>query len=115
MPGELLDDFQDLSGWSAVASGQAQLALSQDESPGGHALRLDFDFRGGGGVGGGRKSFPRAMPPSWALELRVRGAAPANRLEIKLADPTNRSVWWWRRDAFAFPADWQPLRIRSHE
>jgi len=115
MRSELLDDFQDLSGWSAIASGQAQLALSQEKSPGGRALRLDFDFQGGGGFVVARKSFPRAMPQSWALELRVRGAAPANRLEIKLADPSNRSVWWWRRDAFEFPADWQRLRIRSHE
>jgi hypothetical protein len=45
----------------------------------------------------------------------VRGAAPANKLEIKLADPTNRDVWWWHRDAFEFPADWEALRIRSSE
>ena len=62
-----------------------------------------------------RKSFPRAMPSSWALELRVRGAAPANKLELKLADPSNRNVWWWHRDAFEFPAEWQTLRIRSSE
>src|SRR3990172_6659255 len=115
MRSELLDDFRDLSGWSAVASGQAQLHLGQEDSARGKALRLDFDFKGGGGFVVARKSFPRAMPSSWALELRVRGAAPANRLEFKLADPSNRSVWWWRRDAFEFPADWQTLRIRSSE
>jgi hypothetical protein len=115
MADEVLDDFRDVSGWSAVASGQAQLAIAQDAGPGGPALRLDFDFRGGGGFVVARKSFPRRMPTSWALTLRVRGAAPANKLEIKLADPTNRNVWWWHRDAFAFPADWQPLRIRSSE
>src|SRR6185436_9714653 len=27
----------------------------------------------------------------------------------------NRNVWWWHRDAFEFPSDWQPLRIRSSE
>ena len=55
------------------------------------------------------------MPESWALALRVRGSAPANKLELKLVDPSNRNVWWWHRDAFEFPADWQPLRIRSGE
>ena len=45
----------------------------------------------------------------------MRGAAPANKLEIKLVDPSGRNVWWWHRDAFEFPADWQPLRIRSSE
>ena len=45
----------------------------------------------------------------------MRGAAPANKLEIKFADPSGRNVWWWHRDAFDFPADWQQLRIRSSE
>ena len=45
------------------------------------------------------------MPESWALDLHVRGAAPANKLEIKLADPSGRNVWWWHRDAFEFPRD----------
>jgi hypothetical protein len=115
MAGEPLDDFEDLSGWSAVASGQAELALSQDAGPDGRALRLDYDFKGGGGFVVARKSFPRAMPTTWALELRVRGAAPPNKLELKLADPSNRNVWWWHRDAFEFPAEWQTLRIRSSE
>jgi hypothetical protein len=115
MPDALLDDFRDVSGWSAVASGEAQLAIARDAGPGGAALRLDYDFCGGGGFVVARRSLPLAMPSAWALALRVRGAAPANKLEIKLADPTNRNVWWWHRDAFAFPADWQPLRIRSSE
>jgi hypothetical protein len=112
---ELLDDFHDVSGWSAVASGQARLALARDAGPEGAALRLDFDFQGGGGFVVARRSLPRRMPSSWALELRVRGAAPANKLEIKLADPSGRNVWWWHRDAFEFPPDWQRLRIRSSE
>jgi hypothetical protein len=115
MARERLDDFRDLSGWSEVASGQARLAISGEQGPSGPALRLDFDFRGGGGFVVARKSFPRRMPPAWALDLRVRGAAPANRLELKLVDPSNRNVWWWRREAFEFPAEWQRLRIRSSE
>src|SRR5262244_3880724 len=112
---EILDDFRDVSGWRAVVSGLAQLALHRDTGPGGGALRLDYDFRGGGGFVVARKRFARRMPESWAIELQVRGAAPANRLEIKLADPTGRNVWWWYRDAFEFPDAWQPLRIRSSE
>ena len=103
MSDEILDDFRDVSGWSAVASGQAQLRLGRDTGPDGSALRLDYDFRGGGGFVVARKLFARRMPESWAIELQIRGAAPANRLEIKLADPTGRNVWWWHRDAFEFP------------
>src|SRR5262249_59235340 len=55
------------------------------------------------------------MPESWAIDVQIRGAAPANKLEIKLLDPNGRDVWWWRRDAFEFPDAWQPLHIRSSE
>ena len=34
---DLLDDFRDISGWSAVASGQAQLTLGSDAGPAGEA------------------------------------------------------------------------------
>jgi hypothetical protein len=115
MSSEVLDDFHDASAWSAVASGRAELRLSAEESPRGFALRLDFDFRGAGGFVVARRKLPRAMPESWALGLRVRGQAPANKLELKFVDPTDRNVWWWHRDAFEFPAEWQPLRIRSSE
>jgi hypothetical protein len=115
MQSELLDDFHDISAWSTVASGQAELRLAREPGPHGGALRLDFDFKGGGGFVVARRLLARAMPDSWALALGVRGAAPANKLELKLVDPSNRNVWWWHRDAFEFPADWQPLRIRSSE
>jgi hypothetical protein len=115
MSDEILDDFRDVAGWSAVASGQAQLVLGRDAGPSGSALRLDYDFKGGGGFVVARKPFARRLPESWAIELRIRGAAPANRLEIKFADPTGRDVWWWHRNAFEFPDAWQPLRIRSSE
>src|SRR5262245_47250714 len=115
MSDETLDDFRDLSSWSAITSGEAQLVLARDTSPTGAALRLDYDFKGGGGFVVARKLFARRMPESWAIALQVRGAAPANRLEIKLADPSGRNVWWWYRDAFEFPDAWQPLRIRSSE
>ncbi len=113
--GEVLDAFLELSGWSAIASGQAQLTITQDDGPQGKAMRLDFDFCGGGGFVVARKLFQRAMPSSWAIALQMRGAAPANKLEIKFADPSGHDVWWFHRDAFVFPLAWLPLRIRSRE
>src|SRR5262245_9393512 len=102
MTGELIDDFGDIAGWMAVASGEARLQLARDAAgPDGRgALRLDYDFKGGGGFVVARKALQRAMPQAWALALRVRGSAPANKLEIKFADPSNRNVWWWHRVAF---------------
>ena len=115
MSDETLDDFREVSGWSAVTSGEAQLILGRDASPAGGALRLDYDFKGGRGFVVARKLLARRLPESWALNVQLRGAAPANRLEIKLVDPTGRNVWWWHRDAFELPDAWQPLRIRSSE
>jgi hypothetical protein len=113
---DLADAFGDASEWKAVASGHAQLTLASDagvqDRP---ALRLDFDFKGDGGFVVATRHLERVMPDSWALSLQVRGAAPANNVEIKFADPSGRNVWWWRRDAFEFPHDWQVLRIRSSE
>jgi hypothetical protein len=113
--GELLDAFLDLSDWSTIASGQAQLAIAQEEGPRGKAMRLDFDFHGGGGFVVARKKFKLTMPSCWAFRMQVRGAAPANKLEFKLADPSGHNVWWFHRDVFEFPAAWQTLRIRSRE
>jgi hypothetical protein len=113
--GELLDDFRDISGWSAVASGQAQLLLAQEEGPRGKALRLDFDFRGSGGFVVARKFFERALPARYAFVCNVRGSAPANRLEWKLVDRSGRNVWWAKREGFEFPREWSALRIASGE
>ena len=115
MPGDVLDDFRDVSGWSVITSGEAQLLLRGDSGRGSGALHLDYDFKGGRGFVVARKPFLRRLPESWAIEMQIRGAAPANRLEIKLADPTGRNVWWWYRDGFQFPDSWHPLRIRSSE
>jgi hypothetical protein len=110
-----LDDFSDLSGWSGVASGRAELRISQDRGPHGKALRLDYDFHGGGGFVVARKAFPLRLPTSWAFRFAVRGEGPANKFEFKLSDPSGKNVWWYHRDAFEFPGHWTPLRIRSRE
>ena len=53
------------------------------------------------------------MPESFTISFAIRGTAPPNRLELKLADPSGRNVWWYHWDAFAFPADWQTMQVRS--
>ncbi len=113
--GELLDDFADLSAWMPIASGLAQLKITPEHGPQGAVMRLDFDFKGGGGFVVARKPLVRPMPESYALRFAIRGAAPANRLELKLADPSGRNVWWRHWDAFAPPADWQTIRVPSRE
>ena len=115
MEAELLDDLEDLSSWMPVASGLAQLTITPERGPQGAVMRLDFDFKGGGGFVVARRPLVRPMPESYALSFAIRGAAPANRLELKLADPSGRNVWWRHWDAFEPPVDWQTLRVRSSE
>ncbi len=137
MQSEILDDFEDISGWTPIASGQAELSLSPAQGPSGKALRLDFDFRGGGGFVVARKAFALdlpdkptgqpvctaeppsggsagiALPESYSFEFQIRGVAPRNIFEFKLVDASGQNVWRYRVEAFDFPETWQPIRIRS--
>lgn len=112
---ERLDDFADPAPWSAVASGQAELRLAAATGPQGPFLRLAYDFRGGGGFVVARRPLARTLPASWALRFAVRGAAPANRLELKLVDPSGRNVWWRSWPEFVPGADWQEVVVPDRD
>ncbi len=115
MDEKILDGFNDLSTWAAIASGQAQLHISRDQGLQGSAMRLDFDFRGGGGFVVARKAFPLEIPETYSFGFNIRGSAPANIFEFKLVDETNQNVWRYRIEAFNFHEDWEPLHIRSSQ
>ncbi len=112
---ELLDDFEDLSGWQAIASGLAQLRISPDQGPHGKAMRLDFDFKGGGGFVVARRQLSMTLPESYAFSFGIRGQAPSNIFEFKLMDAGDKNVWRYREEVMHFPGDWQPLRIKSSQ
>src|SRR5688572_33207224 len=115
MPDILLDDFDDPSAWLPVASGLARLDVAKDAGLDGNAMRLDFDFHGGGGFVVARKTLAATLPDTFALCFDVRGRGPANTLELKLADPSGRNVWWHRTANFEPSDDWRPVRIRSSQ
>jgi hypothetical protein len=111
----VLDDFRVLSLWTAFTSGEASLAISPDAGPRGNAMRLDFDFHGGGGFVGVRRLLPLELPESYLFCFNIRGNAPANILEFKLADSSDQNIWRYREEAFDFPHEWQPLAIRNSQ
>jgi hypothetical protein len=113
MNSDILDDFADLSGWTTFASGHARLRISRGEGRQGGAMRLDFDFQGGGGFVVARKLFDLTLPESYAFSFDIRGRAPGNILELKLVDGSNQNVWRWREEVFEPPEDWRTLRIKS--
>ena len=78
-------------------------------------MRLDFDFKGGGGFVVARKRFSFPLPEAYAFTFDVRGMAPANKLEFKLVDPGGHNVWRYQEDAFDLPAAWRSLRIGSSQ
>lgn len=112
---QILDDFEDLSRWLPVTSGLARLRIAGEPGRHGTAMRLDFDFRGGGGFVVARRELSLALPESYDICFDVHGTAPPNALELKLSDPGGRNVWWCRQEAFEFPEDWRTVRIRDDD
>src|SRR5213080_4214520 len=99
MKGETLDDFAELSGWTPVASGQARLDISRDRGPRDGAMRLDFDFKGGGGFVVARNPFACPPPDAYACTFAGRRMAPATTCAFKPVDPSGYNVWRYQEDA----------------
>ncbi|RJR54826.1 MAG: hypothetical protein C4576_00415 [Desulfobacteraceae bacterium] len=110
-----LDTFEDLSGWVSFASGQSKIVLSQDRNRNGSAMRLDFDFHGGGGFVVARKEFPLEIPESYSFSFYISGIAPKNIFEFKLVDDSNRNVWRYRVEEFEFSAEPRLFTIRNSQ
>ncbi len=107
----------DPGAWRAAPAEGVDLALSAATGPGGRpALRLDYDFHGHGGWAAARHPMDLALPPSYELRFRLRGAGTANRLEVKLvdlSDPSGENVWWHVDPARGWPSAWTAERIRK--
>ncbi|MCC7140952.1 MAG: discoidin domain-containing protein [Candidatus Eisenbacteria bacterium] len=111
----LLDNFEDPSGWRAYPADGVELRLSSDSGIHGRSLRLDFDFKKGGGYAVAQKRLPIDLPENYALRFKIRGDAPTNHLEFKLIDASGDNVWWSvRRDA-QFPTDWETWSIKKRQ
>ena len=111
----VLDDFAAVTGWTAAPSEGVALAVSADDSAGRRAMRLDFDFHGHGGWAAARKAFTLPLPENYELTFRIRAEAPAENLEFKLVDPSGENVWWSVRRDFAFPREWQIIRVKKRQ
>ncbi len=99
--------FDDPDSWNVYSSGLSKGSLHRDKGPdGGAALRLDFDFHGGGGFIVARKGFGFRLPDTFEFSFYLRGDCPANNLEFKIADPGGANVWRHLRENHDFPADW---------
>src|SRR5262250_1155448 len=110
-----LDLSAHLSAWQAITSGQAQLTLSSASGGRTRALRMDFDFNGGGGFVVARRVLKREMPEEYAVRFRLRGRGPVNDLETKLVDATGLNVWRNVVSKLRPSARWKNVTIASRD
>jgi hypothetical protein len=103
----------DAAAWSAVAAGEARLALASTSAGGRPVLRLDFDFKGAAGFVVARCAVDHAVSEHYTVAFRLRGVGPTNSLELKLVDATGQNVWRNVRNDFRPPVRWKWIRIDS--
>lgn len=112
-PVRVLDRFDDVSAWKAIASDDVQASVHSAEGVDGRALRLDFDLAGTAGYALARRALPLTLPENYEITFYVRADAPVNTFQLKLVDASGDNVWWVNRPDFAFPRAWQLVRIKK--
>ena len=111
----VIDDFSRPSAWKAEGTDDIATQLRVADGNTGKAICLDFDFHGVSGAATLKRALPMDWPDNFALSFDVRGAMPANDLQVKLADAGGDNVWWYRREAFQPAAAWQGMEFRRSQ
>ncbi len=106
----------DVGQWRAAPAEGVEAALAAEvDSTGRPALRIDFDFRGHTGWAAARLPLAITLPENYEVRFDLRGAAPANSLEIKLIDETGENVWWHVDRDFELPQEWTSRRVKRRQ
>ncbi|MBR9989193.1 MAG: discoidin domain-containing protein, partial [Gemmatimonadetes bacterium] len=108
----VVDALDDIAAWTAAPATGVTMQLTEDSGISGGALRVDFDFRGGGGWAAFQRAVRLRLPENYELNFWLRGDAPVNTLELKLIDESGENVWWVNRPGFAFAGDWREVSFR---
>ncbi len=109
----ILDDFDDIGAWRVAASDEVEASLRRVPRGEGSALCLDFDFGQVSGYAVLRRELSLEYPENYELAFDIRGDAPENALQFKLVDASGENVWWVNRADFAFPRDWERIRLKK--
>jgi hypothetical protein len=108
----MLDDFENLDGWSTAASPGARVEIAQDTGHAGRSMRVDFEFQDGAGFAIVRKTFALRLPDNYVFRFHTRGEGLTGNAEFKLVDP-RQSVWWLKRHNYTFPREWEQLTVKK--
>ena len=111
----VLDDFESSSAWSAVPASGVTMKLASEPGPRGNALRVDFDFHGGGGYAVLHRKLDLDLPANYRFEFQLRGETPPQNLELKLIDDSGENVWWCNQVGFEYPRTWTVGRVRKRQ
>ena len=114
-PVRILDDFRDLSAWTAVSSDQVTATLRSAAGTRGPALCLGYDFHGVSGYAAMRRTLPIDYPDNYGFSFRVRGEAPDNALQFKVADAKGENVWWVNQPDFVIPREWREEHYKKRQ
>ncbi len=109
----VVDGFENLAPWSANPADGVALAIASDAGAAGRAMRLDFDFHGGGGYAVAHRKVALDLAGNWRFTFRLRGACRPNNLEFKLIDASGDNVWWVNRRDVEFSKDWTTVTIKK--
>lgn len=110
----VIDSFESVSQWTAQPADGVEITIHAD-SRNGRGMRLDFDFHGHGGYAVVRRLVNLTLPANYEFSFTIRGDAPVNTLEFKLADSTGENVWWSNTPDFVFPREWTTVtRKKRH-
>ena len=103
------------SEWQPIVSGNAQLTLSSVPAGRRSALRMDFDFKGGGGFVVARRAWRASMPEEYAVTFRLRGRGAVNHFELKLIDATGQNVWRHVEKNLRLTPRWKRMTVDSRD
>ena len=111
----VLDRFDDVAAWKAIASEGVQASLSSVVEAKRPSMRLAFDLGGTAGYAIARRALPIEFPANYAITFWLRADAPSNDLQIKLIDASGDNVWWYHEPNYTFPREWRQVTIRKRQ
>jgi hypothetical protein len=111
----VLDRFDDLALWRVGKSDGVNASIHAGRGASGLALRLDFDLAGTAGYALATRPLVLDLPENYELAFDLRGNVPVNDFQVKLVDESGENVWWYRRQNFDFPRQWEHIAIKQRQ
>ncbi len=108
--------FDEPDSWKIISSGLSEGHLTLADGPDGKpAMRLDYDFHGGGGFVVARKEVQFRLPETFEMQFSLRGEGLPNRFEFKIIAPGGADTWRYLKEEFQLPEKWTGGRIRERD